>query len=195
MPIVHKPKNGTVIVWESPDSDWTVSIPADGTTFFTGYIAGNRLLQAHVSDGWTVYYADIDKNGQITEDEMFQWRVPKKVREATYSALRRAYRMYGPVKSTSGKGKMPIKYMVKVYAPSPYGGRSQGPQESVKYFSNYDLAIKDAKSKWAKMSESKKQAGYWVNLEKLSGGPYFDKKDIPANYYFTPLNSFSLRSY
>ena len=41
-----------------------------------------------------MYYAEVYNNGRIVEDEMFEYRVPKYVREKTYAILKKAYQNY-----------------------------------------------------------------------------------------------------
>ena len=91
--------NGSYVVggkslWKSPNKAWSIEVPADGKNFWLGYRAVNRVLEVAISNGWIVYYANINKDGRITEDEMFEYRVPKYVREKTYAILRKAYQNY-----------------------------------------------------------------------------------------------------
>lgn len=81
-------------VWKSPNKMWSIEVPADGERYFLGYRLGHRVLQVAVSDGWLVYYAQVYDDGKIVEDEMFEYRVPKYVREKTYAILRKTYQNY-----------------------------------------------------------------------------------------------------
>lgn len=81
-------------LWVSPNKVWGIDVPKDGSGFFTGYRLAERIVEVGVSDGWSAYYVTLYKNGKIVEDEMFEWRVPKYVREKTYSILRKVYQNY-----------------------------------------------------------------------------------------------------
>ena len=81
-------------LWKSPNKNWSIEIPADGSRFFTGYRLGSRILQVAVSDSWLTWYVSLYDNGKIVEDEMFEYRVPKYVREKTYAILRKVYQNY-----------------------------------------------------------------------------------------------------
>lgn len=85
---------GGKTIWKAPNKKWGIDVPADGSKFFLGYRLGNRILQVAISDGWIVYYAEVYNNGKIVEDEMFEYRVPKYVREKTYAILKKAYQNY-----------------------------------------------------------------------------------------------------
>lgn len=85
---------GGKTIWRSPNKKWGIDVPADGSNFFIGYRLGERVLEVGVSDGWTVYHAEIYKNGRYSVDEMFSYRVPKYVREKTYAILKKAYQNY-----------------------------------------------------------------------------------------------------
>lgn len=80
-------------IWRSPNKKWGIDVPKD-STFFTGYRAVNRILEVGVSDGWIVYYVNVNKDGKIVEDEMFEYRVPRYVREKTYAVLKKVYQNY-----------------------------------------------------------------------------------------------------
>lgn len=85
---------GGMSIWESPNGKWVINAPADGSMFWTGYRRGERILQVGVSDGWLSYYVTVYNNATIVEDEMFEYRVPKYVRQKTYAILKEAYRRY-----------------------------------------------------------------------------------------------------
>ena len=81
-------------IWVAPNKKWGIDVPADGSNHFLGYRLGERILEVGASDGWAVYYVSLYKNGRISEDEMFEYRVPKYVREKTYAILKKAYQNY-----------------------------------------------------------------------------------------------------
>lgn len=86
-------------IWTSPNGKWTINAPSDGSMFWNGYRRGNRVLEVGVSDGWSCYYVEVyseygNRRGVIVEDEMFEYRVPKYVRDKTYDILKRAYKRY-----------------------------------------------------------------------------------------------------
>ena len=41
-----------------------------------------------------MYYVNVNKDGKIVEDEMFEYRVPRYVREKTYAILKKVYQNY-----------------------------------------------------------------------------------------------------
>lgn len=192
MAIVHKKSttvSDSIAVWESADKKWQVNVPSDGKRHYLGYRLGDRVLEVAVSDGYNVYYAGIYKDGNIVEDDMFQWRVPKKVRDATYAALKRAFVMQNPVKSASGRGKLPIRFIVDACGRS----NSPGPFPKRGYFTDYESALKDAKKKYKSFTPAQKASGAWININKLTGGPYYTVKDIEDGYTYSLVKSITAR--
>ena len=89
---------GERVLYESPNGKWSITIPYD-KMFWTGYRVGNRVAEVCVSDGYVCYYVGVwkeygNRGGVIVEDEMFEYRVPKYVRDKAYNILKQIYKQY-----------------------------------------------------------------------------------------------------